>query len=94
MLDAAAVLRHPSFVALGRRVRRRRLVVWLRVGALCAAGGAALLILVARLGGYTEWAAPAACWGALALGAALLGAFLARPDHWAVARAADQLGLH
>ena len=78
---------------LARRVRVRWLLDRARLGLLLALAGAALLAVGGRLSGRPEWATVALSWGVLSLGGAVVAGLPRFPDVWAVARAADALGL-
>ncbi|HEV8635361.1 MAG TPA: hypothetical protein VG370_14130, partial [Chloroflexota bacterium] len=80
---------------LAARVRTRWLAEAARSWLLVAASGTALAALAGRLLGREEWPAAAAGWALVALVGAAAGALRAGrwPGGWAVARAADGLGL-
>jgi hypothetical protein len=92
-MAAEALTRHPSFRQLALRVHARWALHALRRGLVWGLAGAMPLTLVGRLAGWSDWASLALGWLALALVASIGIASLRRPDSWAVARAADALGL-
>lgn len=87
------VTHHPSLITLRRRVRCRQLLDRLRSGLLWASAGDILLAAGGRTLGYSDWPLVVAAWTALALAAAVALAIRGWPNDWAVAVAADGLGL-
>ena len=91
--DAASEELRRALRPLAARVRARWLAEAARGWTLVAATGAALVALGGRLLGREEWPTAAAVWALLALVVLAVGARRRRPGVWAVARAADGLGL-
>lgn len=87
------ITHHPSLVSLGRRVRARFLLDRVRAGLPWALAGAAVLSLGGRLSNHPEWQVGVVVWVVLVLVASLLLALRRWPSNWAVAVAADGLGL-
>jgi len=82
-----------ALAPLAWRVRARWLLEATRVGLLAGIAGAALITLAGRVLVRPEWPTLAISWGVVGLGAAVALALPRWPNRWAVARAADGLGL-
>ena len=79
--------------SLAWRVRLHWLLERVRTGMLLALAGDIIAVLVARFLGYQDWPAFMLLWSAVAMLGAIAAGLRRWPDRWAVARAADGLGL-
>lgn len=87
-----SLTREPRFRALAVRVRMRGILASISFGLSVGVIGAALITLGGKASGLA-WLEPAAGWLVLATCGAVAYALIRAPDTWAVARAADGLGL-
>jgi hypothetical protein len=90
---AEAITRDARFRELATRVRLRALAETVRLGSSAALVGAALVSLVGKIAGLEAWPQVAVVWVAVAVLGSALYALVRAPDGWAVAQAADGLGL-